>query len=404
VEPPFTSLPRNVCARCRRPEVVCYCKWITPLATRTRVVILQHPRERDVPINTARIAALCLPQAEVHVGVDFGSAPYLSAPPQPAVLLYPDDEAESTPQAWSARGPITLVVVDGTWAQARKIVRTNSVLAKLPRCSFRPPTPSDYRIRREPRDDYVSTIEALVHVLGELEGDPGRFASMLVPFRAMVDAQLSFATRRAGPPRALLKKRVRPASDAHALPAVLHERWEDLVCVYGEASSWPYDAAERTARPDELVHWVACRPATGESFEAIVAPLGPLAPSTPHHVDLPASVLATGMTTSELGARWAAFARPTDVICAWGHYASSVFLAAGGALADERIDVRVAARIHARAKVGTMEEHRARLGLAVPAPLGAGRAGRRLADLVAITRVLSAARASSEGSPRSARG
>ncbi len=403
MERPFTSVakalagetPRSVCVRCRRPEVVCYCRLVTPLATRTRVVILQHPRERDVPINTARIAALCLPSAEVHVGVDFGRAPFLAEPPQPAVLLYPDDDAPS-PATWADRGPITLVVVDGTWSQARKIVRTNEVLAKLPRCSFRPPSPSDYRIRREPHEDYVSTIEALVHVLGELEHEPQRFASMLEPFRAMVDAQLAFAERRlsaGGAPRKLLRKRVRPAADVHALPPILAERSEDLVCVYGEASSWPYDATERESRPDELVHWVACRPSTGETFEALVAPRGLIAPSTPRHVDLSAAELGAGMTLAELAERWSAFARPRDVICSWGHYAPRLFVGTGAELASERVDVRIAARVHARAKVGTMEEHRQKLGLPDPPPLGRGRAGRRLADLVAVTTALAAARA-----------
>src|SRR5689334_2915806 len=84
---------RAVCARCRRPESVCYCRHVTALETKTRVVLLQHPRERDVPIGTARMASLCLPNAELHVGVHWqGSAALASAlgdPNRPAALLYP---------------------------------------------------------------------------------------------------------------------------------------------------------------------------------------------------------------------------------------------------------------------------------------------------------------------------
>src|SRR5688572_29948824 len=154
---------RAVCARCRRPEQVCYCAHVTPLETKTKVVILQHPRERDVPINTARIAALCLPGSELHVGVRWNKP--LGTPDRPPVLLYPGPGAidiERDPP----KGPVTLVVLDGTWWQARKLVRANPEIARLPRYAFRPDQPSTYRIRKEPQADYVSTIEALAHLLG----------------------------------------------------------------------------------------------------------------------------------------------------------------------------------------------------------------------------------------------
>src|SRR6187551_3259017 len=63
---------REMCWECRRPTRVCYCAAVEPIDTQTRVVILQHPRESDVPINTARIAELALSNATLHVGLDFG--------------------------------------------------------------------------------------------------------------------------------------------------------------------------------------------------------------------------------------------------------------------------------------------------------------------------------------------
>ncbi|MGN6108890.1 MAG: DTW domain-containing protein, partial [Kofleriaceae bacterium] len=68
-----------MCPRCRRPERVCYCAAVHPLTTTTRVVILQHPRERDVPIGTARMASLCLPHASLHVGIRWDGHPALAA-------------------------------------------------------------------------------------------------------------------------------------------------------------------------------------------------------------------------------------------------------------------------------------------------------------------------------------
>jgi DTW domain-containing protein YfiP len=171
---------------------------LVSIATRTRVVLLQHPRERGVAIGTARMASLCLPSAELHVGVDWVDSPVLARlladRERPAALLFPSPDAIDLATSPPA-GPITLVVVDGTWSQVKKVVRDNPPLAALPRYGFVPPAPSEYRIRREPRAAYVSTIEALAHALGLLEGEPARFAALLAPFRAMVETQLEHVAR-----------------------------------------------------------------------------------------------------------------------------------------------------------------------------------------------------------------
>jgi DTW domain-containing protein YfiP len=280
--------------RCRRPESVCYCRHLTSIETTTRVVLLQHPRERDVAIGTARMAALCLPNAELHVGVRWaGSAALgraLSDPARPAVLLYPGecaiDVARHPPP-----GPVTLVVVDGTWWQARKVIRENPELAALPRYTFTPPTPSEYRIRKEPDATCVSTIEALVHVLGALEGEPERFGALLAPFRAMIDAQIACARRFQG---ARIRHPKGPRPPRRRVPPALLAHGGDLVCVSGEANAWPYGSSER-AYPEELVQWLAFRPRTGERFELVKAPRH-LAPMTPAHLALSRRALESGCT------------------------------------------------------------------------------------------------------------
>lgn len=184
---------RAECPRCYRPLRVCYCADLRTIPTRTRVALLQHPREERVPIGTAWMAHLCLPRSELHVGLDFEGAPFLSDPDRPAALLYPGDGARDV-LSDPPPGPITLVVVDGTWSQSRKLLALNPSLAALPRLAFRAPTPSEYRIRKEPHPTVVSTIEALALVLGALEGDPEGMAELLRPFRAMVDRQLRFGS------------------------------------------------------------------------------------------------------------------------------------------------------------------------------------------------------------------
>src|SRR3954463_1502143 len=223
--------------RCRRPASVCYCDALPRIDTATRVVILQHPRERDMPIGTARMASLCLPEAELHVGVRWGdSAPLAQAlrdPARPPILLYPGPGARDILRD-PPPGPVTLVVVDGTWSQAKTVVRDNPVLQALPRYAFATPEPSEYRIRREPRAEYVSTIEALMHVLGALEGEPARFRSLLDPLRAMVDAQLACQARA---PRRRVRQPRGSRPTGPQIPALVVQRFEDLVCVVGEANA-----------------------------------------------------------------------------------------------------------------------------------------------------------------------
>ncbi len=397
--------PREVCMRCRRPASVCYCAHLPQLETRTKVVILQHPREREMPIGTAHMASLCLTNSEMHVGVQWENSRVmervLSDAKRPAALLYPGEHAVDVLSA-PPPGPVTLVVIDGTWSQAKKVVRSNPVLAQLPRYAFAPPAPSEYRIRREPKDDYVSTIEALVHVLGALEGEPARFEAMLTPFRAMVDAQLACRDSRkndraeGAPPRHAVKP---PASRARVLPGVLRDRARraDLVCVLGEANAWPYRGPKATRHPvpdlaplypDELVHWVAERVATGERFEALVAPRNPLAPNTCDYTDLTAEELAAGESLESALTRWQAFLREKDVLCTWGHYGASLLARSGGWLPEARVDVRAAARMFTRGRAGAVEDFITRL---VPMPAvdmreRRGRAGERVAQLVAVTR------------------
>ncbi len=369
----------------------CWCPHLVSLPTRTRVVLLQHPRERGLAIGTAYMASLCLPNAELHVGVSWGDSAALgralSDPDRPAALLYPGEGAVDI-LAHPPRGPVTLVVVDGTWSTARKVVARNPVLAALPRYAFTPPTPGAYRIRREPSAACVSTLEALVHALGALEGDPERFHAMLNPFHAMIDAQIACES-------ALRNHRGRgprpPKPPRPRAPSALHGRLGDVVCVAGEANTWPYGPDGSAPRwPDELIQWTAHRPATGETFEALVLPETPLAPATEVQTGLSPEQLLQGEPRSEALARWAAWVRDTDLVCGWGDFGTALFEASGGSLPGARVDLRRLCRIEAQGNVGAPADYLARLGETPDdlQPLGHGRAGRRLAQLAAIARHL----------------
>ncbi len=352
-------------------------------------MLLQHPRERNLAIGTARMASLCLPQSELHVGVDWSGSDALASalgdPLRPPALLYPGEGAIDI-GAHPPPGPITLIVVDGTWHHARKLVRINPVLAALPRYSFTPTAPSEYRIRKEPQPSFVSTLEALAHVLGVLEGDPERFRAMLTPFRAMIDAQIACEraeqNHRGRAPRG-------PRPERPDERSVLRARVDDLVCVIAEANAWRRRGVARAdVWPDELVQWIAHRPSTGETFESVLAPRHPIGPGTVVQTGIPQEALATGDLPARMRERWRAFVRDTDVVCSWGEYGTRLMESEGGFLPATRIDLRAIARRDSKGKPGTPGEYLARAGRGIDASsvIGTGRAGARLAQITAVAR------------------
>jgi DTW domain-containing protein YfiP len=394
--PTSPSPKRALCDGCARPPVVCVCAHVTPLRTRTRVLILQHPRERHVPINTARLARLSLPDAILRRAVDFEADPVVTDAltgrdgGPPPYLLYPGPKALDLAEA-RPPGPITLVVLDGTWWQAGKLLRRNPRLATLPQLRIAPAAPSRYRIRREPHDHCVATIEAIAFALRALE-DGARFddaavAALLAPFDAMVEHQLAFRTRvqdarhlraaRARGPRRTRGPRI-PGLEA------LRGAGERLVVVHGEANAWPVRVPGHP--PPEIVQWLAWRPATGETFEALLRPRRSLAPSAPLQLGLDAGALAAGESWPSFRARWEAFAHEDDVLCAWGHFPATTLEREEVRLPARRLDARAAANALLGGRPGTAEECARRLeerGSLEPArpPRAVGRGGLRMEAL-----------------------
>ncbi|MDY7566019.1 DTW domain-containing protein [Pseudomonas sp. RTC3] len=189
-------MSRAQCARCLRPETHCLCALIPQLDSRTRVLILQHPSEVNHALNTARLAALGLNNAELIVGEVFDDLPALLNPPgYQARLLFPADDAQPL-EAYRSEGGETgsmsmlLVVPDGTWRKARKLLHLNPLLAALPRVTLAQTVPSRYRLRKAPGPGALSTVEAIVQALQTLEA-PKPFDALLRPFEALIDGQIA---------------------------------------------------------------------------------------------------------------------------------------------------------------------------------------------------------------------
>ncbi|MEO8701333.1 MAG: tRNA-uridine aminocarboxypropyltransferase [Kofleriaceae bacterium] len=182
------------CSECRMHSTLCICPLVPALAPRTRLALLVHQREIGKPTNTGRLAARCLARSSVtvigardHVAVLPGVEPH-----EQALLLYPADDAVSITVYANSDKPIVLFVPDGSWRQAHKMRRRQPGLATLP-CVIVPQlAASEYRLRNEPRDGGLSTLEAIARALAILEGDAGLAVetALLQIFKIMVDRTL----------------------------------------------------------------------------------------------------------------------------------------------------------------------------------------------------------------------
>lgn len=206
IAPGATPRPgRHVCFRCYKPDIVCVCADIREVDTRFRLAILQHPREFRRTISTARIVSLSVTGCRLFVGVDFSRNEELlgmmDPAKGPAYLVFPErgcpevGELALEENGWPDTSPL-FILIDGTWSQAKKLKNQNPILAHLPRVGLKSETPSQYRIRKQPRAGCLSTVEAAALLLSRLEPRPFPGQPMLDCFHRMVARMSSFKSDR----------------------------------------------------------------------------------------------------------------------------------------------------------------------------------------------------------------
>lgn len=200
--------PRGLCVKCMQPEFGCYCPHIKKFDPKIKFIILIHPIELKRRIATGRMSFQCMENAELIAGQDYSENArindLLANEIYQPLVLYPGVNSlnltfteDKTAVLNSGKIPL-IFVVDGTWATARKQMRLSQNLKDLPRICFTPQKPSQFRVRKQPKAECFSTIEA-VHQCIELLGAAAGFDlktkahdNLLFVFGKMVDRQLQF--------------------------------------------------------------------------------------------------------------------------------------------------------------------------------------------------------------------
>ena len=198
-----------VCPRCLKPMSLSVCDEVVPIDNRVGLLILQHPQEQDKLLGTARLTAVSLTNAIFKVGLSWASlAKALGRPADPkrwAILhlgsarpgdfpkgreiVVLDKKGNAVPDQDRALAGIEGVVVfDGTWSQAKTLWWRNAWVLKGKRVALNPRYPSLYgKLRREPRREGLSTIEAAAMLLSRIEKRPEIETRLVENFQKMLD-------------------------------------------------------------------------------------------------------------------------------------------------------------------------------------------------------------------------
>lgn len=168
-----------------------------------RVIVLQHPQEPDKVLGSAALLTRALSNSELKVGLSWRSLKSIAGesalPAEWAVLYlgskgikYPDEvnfvsqKGNPMPKPPGIKG---LVVLDGTWSQAKALWWRNAWLLKLKRIVLQPKAKSRYgNMRKEPRAEALSTIESAALAIEKLDGKGAELRKHLEEsFQRMLD-------------------------------------------------------------------------------------------------------------------------------------------------------------------------------------------------------------------------
>lgn len=196
------------CPHCAKPKVLCVCDGIAPVQNRIELVILQHPQEQDRTLGSARLAVRCLGRATFKIGLSWPSLTKMlgrEADPQRWAVLYLGSanaaqlapgravvalnrKGDPLPDQERVLGALEgVILLDGTWSQAKALWWRNAWMLKCRRLILGPTRPSRYgSLRKEPRRDGLSTIEAAGLLLATLERRPEIAAALDTQFERML--------------------------------------------------------------------------------------------------------------------------------------------------------------------------------------------------------------------------
>ena len=165
-----------------------------------------HPKEfKKTKNGTGHLTHLSLPNSELFMGIDFSDNARINEiiEAYESFILYPSSHAinlsHQNPLAETSlhvKKPMAIFLIDSTWACSLKMMRESKNLHTLSHISFDATKRSEFKIKEQPLEYCLSTIESTLTVLELLTQwqietiAHEKLDTFLTPFHAMIDYQL----------------------------------------------------------------------------------------------------------------------------------------------------------------------------------------------------------------------
>jgi len=194
----FTGTARPTCYKCFRPITHCVCSLVPAFEAHSNILILQHPNERKKYYSTVKILLSSVKNTKLVRGIYFDQEHLETIlAKQNVYLLFPSPQAQDCENV-ILDSNTTVIAIDGTWSEAKKIIIRNPILETFHHISFSKPILSNYRIRKQPKQNYLSTLESVAHLLklnaskAKLLEQCNYYDTLLQGFDKMVDQQINY--------------------------------------------------------------------------------------------------------------------------------------------------------------------------------------------------------------------
>ena len=164
-----------------------------------------HPKEfRKTKNGTGHMTNNSLENCELHVGIDFTKHrrvnELLNDENYEPYVLYPDiNSIKLNTQKLPSEKKALVFIIDSTWPCSKKMLRLSTNLQNLKKISFEHDKSSQFKIKTQPNQYCLSTIESTLCVLEQLNNhnieniSQKSLEKFLTPFEEMVKYQVKCA-------------------------------------------------------------------------------------------------------------------------------------------------------------------------------------------------------------------
>ena len=161
------------CSFCLLPEKLCLCETIVAQTARSRFCLMMYDTEVMKPSNTGKLIADVLPDTQAFLwsrtNPEKALLDAINDPLRQAYVVFPESYAPSDRMVYNQvpenSKPPLFIMLDGTWAEARKMFRKSPYLDSLPLFSINEATKSEYVLRQAAREDQHCTAEVAASIL-----------------------------------------------------------------------------------------------------------------------------------------------------------------------------------------------------------------------------------------------